>query len=127
MNISDHVWELAITGLVTLGTIWLKRGQVVAADKQVITDAKVDTLQDTSDKQSIVVKDVHKLVNSKLGDVLQIGATSAQSLADLSGKESDRQLAKIANASLAEHQANQAIVDAASQPHPNPVDSEPKT
>jgi len=63
-------------------------------------------------KTFAVVKQVHTLVNSQMGQQLQLYAITARTLANLTRKAEHIEAADRADAALAEHAAKQKIVDA---------------
>jgi hypothetical protein len=105
-----------------VGVTMVAMGAVVTAyANKIITQLKANhtaTLEaaDAQQKQIAAVADTadktHTLVNSQMGNVLRVGAISAQALYDKDPKPENLALLNQAQQALDEHMARQKIVDA---------------
>lgn len=83
LAVSDVVWQAIIAGLVTVAVAWINHrlGQI------------------------------HKLVNSSMGNQLKLNAVATRRLAMLTNSPVDVDAADLANKMLKEHESKQAKVD----------------
>jgi hypothetical protein len=121
--ISDVLWQALIAAVVTLVLGWMqmrtKNAVVTSAENAAV---KVETVKnvlaavDTRTSQKLedladVTNATHTLVNSNMGVQLQLNATLARRVAELTKSPLDAEVADKADRMLSDHQSRQSIVD----------------
>lgn len=101
-GIPTALWNTLIAAVVTITIGYLNSR----------TKAAVDAVKVAVEENKAVVDQVHVLVNSNMGVALNTAAKSLRSLANLSKRPRDAAAADEAEKMYADHQAQQAIVDA---------------
>lgn len=102
-GISDVVWQAAIAGIVTVAMAWI-------AHK---TASKVEEVGKKVDSVAVVSEKIHILSNSAMGLQLRLNASHSKRLAALPvASPQDIEAAETAGKALAEHDKQQAVVDA---------------
>jgi hypothetical protein len=129
---SDIVWQAIIGGCVTVVLAWLQlRTQVimkntaksaVATGKEAASkadDVKQDLKKTTGaireqlTELGVVSRDTHTLVNNNMAIQLRLNASLSRRLADMTGKQEDKDAAEQADRLYREHEAKQTVVDTA--------------
>jgi hypothetical protein len=81
----------------------------VLEQSTIVSDAKLDSL-------ALVSSATHTLVNNNMAIQLKLNAAVTRRLANITKNSSDVEAAELAEKLVAEHEAKQAIVDAATPP-----------
>jgi len=99
LGVPIGVWQMLVAAVVTITLSWM----------QVHTQAVVAKVEQ-------VAVDTHTLVNSNQGTQLKLHAGTAKRLAILSNDPVDAEIAKQAEAAVADHEKAQGTVDAGKKP-----------
>ena len=93
------------TGLIAFLTVW----NTYSSKRR---EKKVDTLQRSTEENKTSLAEIHKATNSEKAAILQLGMTSAETLANVTKRPDHVEMAQAARNAYEGHVSEQLLIDA---------------